>query len=262
MKVGKSEGKSGISRADEAHVWVRGKDLARDLIGQEGFTSFFLLMLLGRPANADQIALTDACLVAIAEHGLTPSVQAARMTYDAGPDALQGAVAAGILGCGSVVLGSAEIAGRLIARGVERMRAEGVAAEAVAGNLVSEVRAAGEKLPGFGHPLHKPVDPRCERLLALAEERGTAGPHVALARALKRAADQAYGRPMVMNVSAAIPAVLLDVDFPLEAMKGIPILARTAGLIAHLHEEAHSPIGFHMSYHGGKAVAFDGPEPE
>ena len=102
--------------------------------------------------------------MAIAEHGLVPSVQAARMTYAAGPEAMQGAVAAGILGCGSVILGSAEQAGRFLAKIYE---SGGSAAAAKA--LAQEYRAAKTPFPGYGHPLHTDQDPRAGRLVTVAK---------------------------------------------------------------------------------------------
>jgi citrate synthase len=110
--------------------------------------------------------------------------------------------------------------------------------------LARRLHAAGEKVPGFGHPLHKPVDPRAERILELADERGVSGEHVARARALHGAVAEVWGKPLTMNVAMAIGAVMLDLDFPAGAVQAVPILARSAGLLAHLAEERERPIGF------------------
>lgn len=105
MKIGKSTvPRTAICTSDEHTIVVRGQDLCRDLIGRVSFSDYFFLLLTGRRPDAACSAVLDATLVAIAEHGLVPSVQASRMTFAAAPDALQGAVAAGILGCGSVIL--------------------------------------------------------------------------------------------------------------------------------------------------------------
>ena len=104
--------------------------------------------------------------------------------------------------------------------------------------------AAGGKVPGFGHPVHKPLDPRAERILELADERGVSGPHVSLARAYRDAVAAEWGKPLTMNVSMPIAAVLLDLGFPVSAAKAVPILARTASLLAHLAEEQQQPLGF------------------
>jgi citrate synthase len=245
-----------LCTADASTIEVRGRDLCRDLMGRLTFTEFFHLLVTGRePREAERFFL-DLLLVAIAEHGLTPTALAARMTWDAAPESLQGALAAGILGCGSVVLGTAELCGRLLADARARVAADGDPA-AVADEIAQEIRAAGGRMPGFGHPLHHPIDPRAERILALAEERAVAGPHVDLARRLPAAVAKAWGRPLPMNVSLAIAAVLLDLDFPPAMLKAIPLLARTGGLLAHLAEEQQRPIGFVMAAHGEAAISYE-----
>ena len=125
--------------------------------------------------------------------------------------------------------------------------------------LAREIRAAGERLPGFGHPVHKPLDPRAERILELADEHGVSGEYVALARAFREAAAEAWGRPLTMNVSMPIAAVMLDLGFPAATVKAVPILARTAGLLAHLAEEREQPLGFLMAGAAEDAIAYEGP---
>jgi hypothetical protein len=135
--------------------------------------------------------------------------------------------------------------------------ASGGEAEAVAGELARGIHASGGKVPGFGHPLHRPVDPRAERILELADARGVAGPHVLLARRLRDAVAEAWGKPVTMNVSLPIAAVLLDLGFPASAAKSVPILARTAGLLAHLAEERELPLGFHLARAAEEAVEYE-----
>jgi citrate synthase len=103
---------SAISAANPETIVVRGYDLCRELIGKVSFSDHLWLLVTGSLPNPAQRRVLDAALVAIAEHGLVPSVAASRMTLAAAPEALQGAVAAGILGCGSVILGAAEAAAR------------------------------------------------------------------------------------------------------------------------------------------------------
>jgi citrate synthase len=259
MKIGKQrEAVSNISTANAETIVVRGHDLSKDLIGSLSLTEHFWLLVTGARPTPVQARILDCCLVAIAEHGLVPSVQAARMTYAAGPEAMQGAVAAGILGCGSVILGSAENAGRFLAKVVERTAGD---VGSAAGALVDEYRAARMPFPGYGHPLHSAGDPRAARLLAVAEQAGSAGPHAAAARAVERAILAATGKSLVLNVSGALPAVLLDCGFPLQGIKGVPILARTASLVAHLVEEQVRPIGFILSEHAEKAIRYQGETP-
>jgi citrate synthase len=261
MLIGKpGAARSAICTADAASITVRGRDLCADLMGRLTFTDYFHLLVTGREPSETQRYFLDLLLVALAEHGLTPTAQAARMTLDAAPESLQGAVAAGILGCGSVVLGTAELCGRLLVEARARIDRGGEPDEVVA-TQVGEIRARRDKVPGFGHPVHHPVDPRTERILELADARGVAGPHLDIARRMPAAVARAWGRPLPMNVSMPIAAVLLDLEFPAAILKAIPILARTAGLLAHLAEEQERPIGFLMASHGEAAIAYDGGEP-
>jgi citrate synthase len=178
------------------------------------------------------------------------------MTLAADPESLQGAVAAGILGCGPVVLGTAQDCARLLEAARERV-AQGEEPAAVATAMAESIRAAGAKLPGFGHPVHRPLDPRAERILELADDRGVSGAHVQLARAFRAAAATAWGRPLTMNVSMPIAAVMLDLGFSAAAVKAVPILARTAGLLAHLAEEQRNPLGFLMAGTAEHAISYE-----
>jgi citrate synthase len=227
-----------IAQAYPDRVEVRGRDLTGDLMGRLSFTQYFHLLSTGREPTDDERYFLDLLLVAIAEHGLMPTNVAARMTLAADPESLQGAVAAGILGAGPVVLGTAEECARLL----EQTLADG----ADPAEVVHEMR----RVPGFGHPIHKPVDPRAERILELADERGISGPHVALARKLHEAVG------LTMNVSMPIAAVMLDLGYPVAFVKAIPILARTASLLAHLAEEQERPIGFDLARAAEEAVEY------
>jgi citrate synthase len=233
-----------ISQAYPDRIEVRGRDLTGDLMGRLTFTEYFHLLLTGREPTEDERFFLDLLLVAIAEHGLMPSNVAARMTLAADPASLQGAVAAGILGAGSVVLGASEECARLLEQGGDPM------------TIARTIHDAGGKVPGFGHPIHKPVDPRAERILALADERGVSGPHVALARALRDAVAEVWEQPLPMNVAMPIAAVMLDLGYPSATVKAVPILARTAGLLAHLIEERERPLGFLLAAAAEQAIDY------
>jgi citrate synthase len=256
MMIGKAgEAATGICTADASSIEVRGRDLCNELMGHKSFTDFFFLLVTGKDPEPEQRFFLDTLLIAIAEHGLTPTAQAARMTLAADPDCLQGAVAAGILGCGTVVLGTAQLCGEML--GEARRKVEGGGdPDAVVREMARETRARGGKIPGFGHPIHHPVDPRSERILALADAHGVAGVHVDLLRRFVPAVAEAWGRPMPLNVSGPIAAVLLDLKFPPAMIKAIPLLARTAGLLGHLAEEQSRPIGFLMAHHAEKAISY------
>jgi citrate synthase len=260
---GDDHGRQAVSAIAQAHsdrVEVRGRDLAGDLMGRVTFTEYFHLLLTGEKATEEQRFFLDLLLVAIAEHGMMPTSVAARMTLAADPRSLQGAVAAGILGAGPVVLGTSEECARLLEEAQRRVAAGEEPAAAVA-EIARSLHASGEKVPGFGHPVHKPVDPRAERILELADERGASGPHVALARLLREAVAETWGKQFPMNVSMPIAAVLLDLGFPASAVKAVPILARTAGLLAHLAEEGERPLGFVLARAAEEAVEYEPPAP-
>jgi citrate synthase len=248
-----------ICQAYPDRVEVRGRDLARDLMGRVSFTEYFHLLLTGREPTDEQRDFLDLVLVALAEHGMMPTNVAARLTLAADPGSLQGAVAAGILGCGPVILGTTDECARLLEEAQARV-VEGGEPASVALGIARAIHDAGAKAPGFGHPVHKPLDPRAERILHLAVERGVSGPHALLARELRDAVATVWGRPLTMNVSMPIAAVLLDLGFPASAAKAVPLLARTAGLLAHLAEEQENPIGFLMAGKAEEAIAYE-PDP-
>jgi citrate synthase len=243
---------SHISQAYPDRVEVRGRDLTGDLMGRLSFTEYFHLLLTGEEPTAEQRDFLDVLLVAIAEHGMMPTNVAARMTLAADPESLQGAVAAGILGAGPVVLGTSHECARLLAAAREH--------GADPADVVREVSDGGGKVPGFGHPVHSPVDPRAERILELADARGVSGPHVALARAFADAVAEARGKPLTMNVAMPIAAVMLDLGYSPDVVKAVPILARTAGLLAHLAEEQERPLGFYLAGKAEEAVEYEPPD--
>ena len=240
---------SRISRAYPDRVEVRRRDLTGDLMGRLTFTEYFHLLLTGEEPTEEQRFFLDLLLVSIAEHGMMPTNVAARMTLAADPGSLQGAVAAGILGAGPVVLGTSEECARLLADARTSGREPA--------QIAREIHDAGGKVPGFGHPVHRPVDPRAERILELADTRGVSGPHVELARRLGEAVAEVWGRPLTMNVALPIAAVMLDLGFPVSAVKAVPILARTAGLLAHLAEEREQPLGFILAAAAEEAIEYE-----
>ncbi len=241
----RDERRTRIGKAYPDRVEVRSRDLVGDLMGRLSFTEYFHLLLTGREPSEEQRFFLDLVLVAIAEHGLMPSNVAARMTLAADPDSLQGAVAAGILGAGPVLLGTSEECARLLVSEEEPPQ------------LMRAIHRAGGKVPGFGHPVHRPVDPRAERILQLADEHGVSGRYVGRARALDKAVTEVWGKPLTMNVAMPIAAVMLDLRFPPVAVKAVPILARTAGLLAHLAEEREEPLGLLLARAAEGAVVYE-----
>lgn len=187
MQIGKTgTAESHICQAYPDRVEVRGLDLCRDLMGQMSFTEYFHLLLTGRKPTETQRDFLDLLLVAIAEHGMMPTSIAARLTLAADPGSLQGALAAGLLGCGPVILGTAEGCAKLLGEAQAKVLAGGDI-KIVAEQMARDIKSAGGKAPGFGHPVHRPLDPRTERILELADQRDVSGPHVALARQFRLA---------------------------------------------------------------------------
>jgi citrate synthase len=223
-------------------VVVRGLDLTEDLLGKINLGDMAFLELMGRVPSEGESIVFNAMLVSLVEHGITPNTIAARLTYLGAPEALQGAVAAGILGLGSVFVGTIEGAARLVQ---ESLPAAGSPEELplVAERIVREFRERKQPIPGLGHPIHKPVDPRSTRLLALAEAHGIAGSHVRLMRLIGEETERQTGRRLPLNVTGAIGAIASELEIPWQVCRGLGIMARSIGLVAHLLEEIREPMG-------------------
>ncbi len=246
---------SSICQAFPDRVEVHGLDLCRSVMGRMSFTEYFHLLLTGREATSIQREFLDLLLISIAEHGMMPTAVAARMTYAADPGSLQGALAAGLLGCGPVLLGTAELCAKLLQEAQSKVGAGNDPLVTVE-KMATEIRKSGGKLPGFGHPVHKPLDPRAERILELADAKGVSGPHVELARQFRDAVTAVWGKSLTMNVSMPIAAVMLDLGFPVSIVKSVPLLARAAGILGHLAEEQQNPIGLFMGSKAEHAVIY------
>lgn len=242
-----------IATSTSDDVFVRDRSLCAELIGQRTFTEMMFFQVLGREPTPAQTAVVDACLVALMEHGLTPSALAARMVYSSATEAMQGAVAAGLLGVGSLFVGTVEGCGRLL----ERIVAAGDP-EAEAVEVIAEHRAARRLLPGFGHNLHSPDDPRTPRLFQVARDRGVAGRHIAALENLSRELDRALGKHITINATGAVAAALGDCGVPVEIMRGFALIARCAGLVGHVHEEQQRPALRSIWEAAERAVPYDG----
>jgi citrate synthase len=246
-----------IATSTPADVFVRGKSLCRELIGKLSFTEMIYFQVLGTLPTPAQTAVVDACLVTLMEHGLTPSALATRLVYSSAEEAMQAAVAAGLLAVGSRFVGTTEGAGQLF----ERVLAAGDDGAAEARRIALAHRADKRPLPGFGHPFHKPDDPRTPVLFALAREHGLAGPHIQAALTLSAAVDAAYGKHLTLNVTGAIAALLGDAGVPREILRGFSLIARAAGLVGHVHEEQQKPAMRAIWDASERAVPYDGALP-
>lgn len=217
----------------------RDTDLVEDIIGKMSFTEVMIMQILGRRARAVDVRMVDAVLVTLMEHGLTPSAIATRLIYMSAPENLQGAVASGLMAVGSQFVGTMENCSRLLDR--IRQAPDG-AAEALI--IAREHRAARQALPGFGHHLHKPDDPRSIKLLALAEaEPELKGDALRALRQLAAAIDEVYGKHITINATGAVAALLSEIGVPTALMRGFAVISRAAGLVSHVAEEQQSPSG-------------------
>jgi citrate synthase len=235
----------GTSTADS--ISLLGHDLAGELIGRIGFGELAYLLVARRRPTPGQLRLFEAVLVSLADHGFTPTAIAARLTYYSAPDSLQGALAAGLLGGGSRFLGVTEDTGLYLHSALEALGDTSAFTtddwDAAARTAVTATTAAGAKVPGLGHPVHKQGDPRTPVIIGIAAEAGVKGPYLELFEAIGRVHPAIIGRTLPLNGAGVAGAALADAGLPVELLRGFALLARTAGLLGHLAEERDDPIG-------------------
>ncbi len=217
-------------------ITVRGADLVDELIGELTFTEMAYFAITGRRPTRAQTRILDAVLVTLMEHGLTPSAIAARMIYGSTPESLQAGVSAGLLAVGSVFVGTMEGSAALIERIIAAPDKAGAARD-----IADEYRTARRPIPGFGHHMHKPDDPRTPKLFALAKSEGVPGRHIDALRTLSVAVDERFGKHITINATGAIGALLGEIGIPASIMRGIAVISRSAGLVAHIAEEQRTP---------------------
>ncbi len=231
-------------------ITVCGMDLADDIMGKISFPDLAFRMVAGRLPDERESRLFNAVLVSLADHGITPTVLAARLTYLGAPEALQGAVAAGLLGGGSVFLGVAEDAARFLGEVLATVPAahhdDEVALRTAAGDALARLGREGRRTPGLGHPVHKVQDPRTPVLIRIAEEEGLRGPHLRLFEAIGRVHPAILGRTLPLNGAGVCGAALADLGLPVEMLRGFALLARAAGLLGHLAEERRTGLGLEI----------------
>jgi citrate synthase len=236
---------TGLGTSTPTTISLLGQDLANDLMGKVGFGELAYWLVAGRRPTKGELRVFEAVLVALADHGFTPTAIAARLTYLSAPDSLQGALAAGLLGGGSRFLGVTEDTGRFLAEtlveaGTERDY------DVIALAAVRRAKDEHRLIPGLGHPVHKDVDPRTPVLIRIAEEEGLRGPHLRLFEAIGRVHPEVLGRRLPLNGAGVCGAALADLGLPTDLLRGFALLARAAGLLGQLAEERRRPIAMEI----------------
>ena len=243
--------RTSVGTSDADSITVMGRDLAGELMGKVTLTELAFLMVQRRMPSPEETRLFDAVLVSLADHGLTPTVLAARLTHTGAPESIQGAVAAGLLGAGSVFLGVVEDTARFLEE----------AGDDVEGAVARELDA-GRRIPGLGHQVHRVEDPRTPRIYAIAEETGLLGTHLSRLRELSRVHREKTGRELPINGAGVAGAALADLGFPIPLLRGFALLARTAGLLGHLAEEMQHPLGMPLYREVDERAEYDPPTGE
>jgi citrate synthase len=241
-----------LCRYDETDIYVRERNLCKEVIGQMSFTDFLYLQIMGKPCGPIERAVIDAALVTLCEHGLTPSAIATRLTYYGAPESLQGAIAAGLLGVGSQFVGTMENCAKVLQEIMDSKEPR----EKAARDVVARFRADKKLLPGFGHPHHRPDDPRPAALFAAGRAAGVSGHCIAALETLSGEVDSAFGRHITINATGAIAALMLEINVPPVLMRGFAVLSRAAGLIGHIYEEQRNPGGPAIWKAADKAVPY------
>lgn len=243
----------GTPTFDINRLLFRGKDTLNELVGKVTFTEGVFLAVTGTLPSAQQTKILDACLVMLMDHGITPSALVARLVADTVPTDVQVPIAAGLLTVGNKFMGTIAGAGALLKKGI----ASGAAPDAWAAETVAEYMKAKRRFPGFGHPDYFPDDPRTLRLFEVAREAKVSGRYIDLVKRLEGEIEKQGGKRVPLNATGAIGALLCEIDFPVEAMRGVAVISRSAGLLAHALEELDSNTAWPVMQMVMKAIPYD-----
>lgn len=233
--------RSDMGWSTSERIVVRGLDLPNEILGRVSLGDMAWLEIKGALPTPQQSAVFNALLVTLVEHGMTPMALAARLTYLGAPESLQAAVAAGLCGVGTTFAGTTEGSARILQ---EALRDPGARSDLgrVAAGIVSDHLASKRPIPGIGHPLHKPIDPRAPRLFAVAEQNGFSGDHVRLIQLISKEAERATGKSLPVNATGAIGALASELGIDWRLCRGIAVIGRAIGLVGHIAEELQNPI--------------------
>jgi len=242
--------RTSITTHDEGKPYVYGQDLTK-LAGERSFTAAIYLVLQGKLPDKNSEAMLDAILTIAIDHGVEPaSVVAARNVYSGGSP-VQAAVAAGVLAFG-------EYHGGAIEQAMENFKKWCPPVGGGAKEMTDDFARSGQRVSGFGHRLYT-VDPRTQRLVELAGKLGFNGKYLKFALEIEGVVSTG-AKKLPLNIDGVIAALLLEMDFNPKAGKGIFIIARTPGIVAHVVEEAlrEKPVR-RLSEDD---VEYDGPRPK
>ena len=240
--------KSEIGFSTPDAIMVRGKNLSTDIIGTFDFVDMIWWVTFGRMPETREKDMINMLLVTAADHGLTPSALTARLTWLGAPESLQGAVAAGLLGAGNNFLGTVQNVTEMLMREAEPLTADSTDEEVAerAASLVKTYRESRKIISGFGHPIHVNGDPRVPTLRAISTRNGYFGKHWRLALAISDVFLKRSGKPLPLNAAGANGAVLADMGLDPLMGRGLALIGRAAGLVAHIFEERTSPTGLQI----------------
>lgn len=230
-------------------ITVRGLDLATEIIGKFDFVDMIFHTTLARFPSAQEKIMINALLVSTADHGITPSAIAARLTYTGAPEAMQGAIAAGLLGAGSTLLGSMQDVAQMLLDATRDLPPDASDAQLdeVARNLIQTRKSQRKPIPGFGHGQHIHGDPRVPTLRELSRANGFYGVHWRLLDRIFEAIKADKKRTPPINATGAIGAIIAAMGLSPIFARGLAVVGRSAGLLAHICEESENPIGRSMS---------------
>jgi citrate synthase len=233
--------KSAMGWSTRDSITVRGRDLSTELLGKIDLGGMAFLEIKGRLPTPQEAEVFNALLVTLVEHGMTPQAMVARLVNLAAPEALQGAVAAGLCGVGSVFAGGSEQTAKMLQTAVQN-GTKGVSIPDMAAAIVDDFVTRRQPIPGIGHPLHKPIDPRTPGLFAIAERNGFRGRHIELLEKVSQLAESRLQRELPINATGANGAILCELDFSWRICRGIAVISRAVGLVGHIAEEMNDPL--------------------
>jgi citrate synthase len=232
--------KSGIAAVEQDRITVHGLDLNRDLLGKINLGDMAFLELKKRLPTPQESVMFNAIAMAMAEYGMTPSAIVARIVYTGSPESVPPAIGAGINALGHGLAGAMEKAAKMLQQALPDPQAN-LDLEALAQKIV-DAHAENRKIPGFGVPFHKPLDPRTTRLCEIARTNGFDGPYLKLMGLIKRQASSRFGQAFPISAPGAVGAIACELRLPWHTVRGILAVGRAVGLLGHLLEENDEPL--------------------